>query len=289
MKNYTKFLNERKAHKLTIQDSKELSDFLTHVEENMVEEPNLLRSAYARIQKILQEIRSGNCPKNNLISFFQTILWFVEGSGNNVDELKKKSEKFIEIDPSEYGVLLNIIHDYNHLVNRFKNDDFRNQVFNIRSWAFETEGIEPYEELTESYEDYCDFGCGHIATYLAENPDIDEDEFGEYVCQHNKADRDMGELQDVCEEEIERLGKEFKNQMVKEGKEDDIDKIYQNSLDDQYWKDISVRFPNCNSPNSDDNFKAVKYIYRNMKAKYPDEKWKLIGNQMEQKILDGIT
>ena len=64
--------------------------------------------------------------------------------------------------------------------------------------------------VVENYEDFCDFGCGFIATYLAENPDIDEDEFGEYVCANNKADRDMGELQDVCEEEIERLGKEFK-------------------------------------------------------------------------------
>jgi len=208
MKNYTEFLNERKAHKLTVKDSQELYDFLTHVEENMVEEPNLLRSAYARMQKILFEIRSGNCPKNRLIPFFQAIYWFIEGTdGKRIDELRKRSEKFVEIDASEYDVLLNIIHDYNHLVNRFKNDDFRNQVFNIRSWAFETEGIVP---ISESYEDHCDFGCGYIATYLAENPDIDEEEFGEYVTQHNKADRDAGELQDISEEEIERLGKEFK-------------------------------------------------------------------------------
>jgi len=338
MKKYTEFLNERKAHKLTIEDNKELSDFLNHVLNNMEEEPNLLRSAYARIQKILHEIRSGNCPKNRLIPFFQTILLFIEGSGNNIESLRKRSEMFLSIDSSEYDVLLSIIHDYNHLVNRFKTDEFRNQVFNIRSWAFEIEGLEPYEEIDESkafednsgvvlnikttykgryiihkafvvddidypvgnpsvrsrqkgeprekyrladklydqfnkirnfdevqmnellneisdkvgfssqktyngdmienviklsdeddvdklidilnsfgsvsesksYEDYCDFGCGYIATYLAENPDIDPEEFEEYVGQHNKADRDSGELQDISEKEIERLGKEFK-------------------------------------------------------------------------------
>lgn len=210
MKDYTEFVNERKGHKLTVKDNQELHDFLHYVLENLDNEPSLLRSAYARIQGVLREIRNGNCPKDRMVSFFQTIHLFVEGRRNR-DELKVWSEKLLEIDPDNYDILLNIVYEYNHLVNKYKNkydEDFKNQVFNIKSWLFETEGL---EAIVESYKDFCDFGCGYIATYLAENPDIDEDEFGEYVCQHNKADRDMGELQDVCKEEIERLGKEFKS------------------------------------------------------------------------------
>ncbi len=357
MKKYTEFLNERKKHKLTAKDNLELHDFLNHVLNNMDEEPNLLRSAYARIQGILREIRSGNCPKDKLISFFQTILLFIEGHGRNIKELKEWSEKLLSIDGTEYDVLLSIIYDYNHLVNKYKNSDFNGQVFNIRSWAFELEGVEPYEEIienwtgadiqdlfmngdldwteqqalkdslptkkiddidddrewkvgdilldgethylvVENYEDYCDFGCGYIASFLAQNPDINEEEFGEYVSQHNKADRDMGELQDVCEEEIERLGKEFKSKSVKENnnyeeeEEDDsadIDRIYKASLDDEYWKNISVKFPKYNDPGSDDNIRAIKYVYRHMKETYPNEKWNSIRNEMEDKISGGIT
>lgn len=65
--------------------------------------------------------------------------------------------------------------------------------------------------INESYKDYCDFGCNYISEYLEKNKDINKDDFAEYVSQHNKADRDMGELQDVSKEEIERLGKEYKN------------------------------------------------------------------------------
>lgn len=71
----------------------------------------------------------------------------------------------------------------------------------------ETENV----PVTESCDDYCDFGCNYISEYLKKNKDIDEDKFTEYVAQHNKADRDSGELQDISKEEIERLGKEFKN------------------------------------------------------------------------------
>jgi len=210
MKNYTDFLNERRAHKLNSKDGKELQDFLNHVIENMEEQPNLLRAAYARIQGILNEIRKGNITKGQLSYFFYLIYLFVEDKKNSTN-LREWSEKFMRLDIDNYPVLLNIIHDYNQLVQKNKdkygkiNDQ---QPFNIKAWIFEPEGI---EAIKESYEDYCDFGCGYIATYLAENPDIDEDEFGEYVTQHNKADRDMGELQDVSEEEIERLGKEFKS------------------------------------------------------------------------------
>lgn len=271
MKNYTEFINERKKHKLTVKDNQELHDFLYHVLENMDEEPSLLRAAYARIQGILNEIRKGNCPKDRLISFFQSIHLFIEGR-RNADEIREWSDKLMSMDSESYDTLLQIIHEYNQLVHKYKNEDFQNQVFNVKAWLFDKDALEqvdenikteedlteedveelfksgdlPWEEqqklkvklptiklseleyddrewkpgdilftdkhylVVENYEDYCDFGCGYIATYLAENPDINAEEFEEYVCAHNKADRDMGELQDISQEEIERLGKEFK-------------------------------------------------------------------------------
>jgi hypothetical protein len=101
------------------------------------------------------------------------------------------------------------------------------------------------ETVTESKcDDYCDFGCNYISEYLDNNKDINEDKFGEYVIQHNKADRDMGELQDVSKEEIERLGKEYKkNNVVTESTKysvhnykhvvDNIVKIIENFFDDK--------------------------------------------------------
>jgi len=277
MKNYTEFLNERKRHKLTIKDNEELHDFLLYVKENMQDQPNLLRAAYARMQNILNEIRKGNVPKKILGSFFNTIFKFIENGYYSLShELKQWRDRLITTDPEEYNTLLRIIDEYNQLLHKNKNDlgyVGNEKPFNIKAWHFEPEGIEPVKEsikdddniqrmfmsdditpkekeelkfhlprksikdidddrdwkvgdvaligdlhylVTENYEDFCDFGCGYIATYLKNNPGIDEDEFGEYVTQHNKADRDMGELQDISKEEIERLGKEFKNKLLKE-------------------------------------------------------------------------
>lgn len=72
--------------------------------------------------------------------------------------------------------------------------------------------------LNENNE-YCDFGCNYISKFIEEHPEYDKEEFFEFVVEHNLADRDMGELQDISQEEIERLSKEWKP--VKEGKESD--------------------------------------------------------------------
>lgn len=63
---------------------------------------------------------------------------------------------------------------------------------------------------SKDYEKLCDFGCNYISTYVKDNPDMDREEFIQFVSDNNKADRDSGELQDISKEEIERLGKEFK-------------------------------------------------------------------------------
>jgi len=70
---------------------------------------------------------------------------------------------------------------------------------------------------------------------------------------------------------------------------DESEKVYQNSLDDSYWKDISDKFPNYNSSNSNDCKKAVNYIYKNIKEKYPEYNWKSIGKKVKDKIHSSIT
>jgi hypothetical protein len=279
--------------------------------------------------------------KKDLVFTLQPIRLFIEGN-RSAKELKEWSMKLQSLAPDEYDELLEIIKQYNHIVNKNRDkygkigDD---TIFNIKSWVFDKEQIKEIQEsmdiqelfmgdLSEEevekhkhklpkisvselmeqddrdwkpgevallgdehylvvegkdYEKYCDFGCGYIATYLAENPDINEDEFGEYVCTHNKADRDMGELQDVCKEEIERLGKEFKSKIVKESKDDDF---YHSTLDDDYWKEICEKFPNYNNPDDPDCDKAVDYIFTEMKKKYPDED---ISEDIKKEIHGGIT
>ena len=82
---------------------------------------------------------------------------------------------------------------------------------------------------SEDSEKYCDFGCNALDTYLKDNPEIDVDKFTEYAIVHNKADRDAGELQDIGQEEVERLGEEFS----KEAKYDSRD----SSFGKAYWVD----------------------------------------------------
>ncbi len=69
----------------------------------------------------------------------------------------------------------------------------------------------------------------------------------------------------------------------------EIDDLYQKSLGDEYWKDISTLYPNYNNINSPDCYNAVIYIFSKMKQKYISYNWRLIGNDMKKKILDGIT
>lgn len=65
------------------------------------------------------------------------------------------------------------------------------------------------------YEDYCDFGSGAFNKYLEKHPELDTEEFTDYVIQYNKADRDSGELQDIAMHEIERLAEGFGSELEK--------------------------------------------------------------------------
>ena len=69
---------------------------------------------------------------------------------------------------------------------------------------------------------------------------------------------------------------------------ENVDNFYQSTLDDEYWKEISDKFPNYNSEEQDTN-KAVDYIISSMKKKYPDQEWNVIEKAMRSKVHGGIT
>ena len=68
--------------------------------------------------------------------------------------------------------------------------------------------------------------------------------------------------------------------------EDINDDFYQSTLDDEYFKEISKKFPNYNSSQSEE---AADYIVKEMKKKYPDQDWNNIESDMRSKVHGGIT
>lgn len=75
---------------------------------------------------------------------------------------------------------------------------------------------------------------------------------------------------------------------INESKESDD--IYHKSLKDDYWKDISEKFPDYNHPDSDDHKKAVSYILSNMRKKYKDKvDWVKVEKDIKNSISDGIS
>lgn len=67
------------------------------------------------------------------------------------------------------------------------------------------------------------------------------------------------------------------------------DEIYQNSLDDEYWKEISIKFPNYNNPGSYDHPNAVEWILNKMKDEYDNIEWDKYEDEIRNKIKDGLT
>lgn len=70
-------------------------------------------------------------------------------------------------------------------------------------------GAHRLKQSSKDYEQYCDFGSNAIGAWLGDHPEVDGDDFTDFVEVHNRADRDSGELQDVSKDEIDRLGKQF--------------------------------------------------------------------------------
>lgn len=92
-----------------------------------------------------------------------------------------------------------------HWNQKLKNDFIPRSLYNYT--LVDLKKIEKFY-LNESNE-YCDFGCNYISQFVEEHPEYDKEEFFEYVADHNLADRDLSELQDIKKEEIERLAKEW--------------------------------------------------------------------------------
>ena len=70
---------------------------------------------------------------------------------------------------------------------------------------------------------------------------------------------------------------------------EEADDFYQSTLDDKYWTEIGDKFPNYNNPDSEDCDKAVDFIIKNMKDKYPDKNWDKIEEPIRKKVRAGMT
>ncbi len=70
---------------------------------------------------------------------------------------------------------------------------------------------------------------------------------------------------------------------------ENVDKFYHSTLNDEYWKNFSDKFPNYNSPGSSDCDKAVNHILGGMKKKYTGKNWKKLEPELKSKIHSGIT
>lgn len=62
---------------------------------------------------------------------------------------------------------------------------------------------------TLNYDYYNKYGGRYYYKFLKQNPEFDTKEFRDWVADHNRGDRDYGELGDIAKHEILRLAYEF--------------------------------------------------------------------------------
>lgn len=67
------------------------------------------------------------------------------------------------------------------------------------------------------------------------------------------------------------------------------DEIYDATLEDDYWKEISTKFPNYNNPGSYDHSNAVEFILNKMKDEYTNIEWDKYEDEIRNKIKGGLT
>lgn len=67
------------------------------------------------------------------------------------------------------------------------------------------------------------------------------------------------------------------------------DKIYQNTIDDEYWIEIADIFPEYNNPGSYDHTNAVEWILNKMKHDYENIEWDTYEDEIRSKIKDGLS
>jgi len=59
------------------------------------------------------------------------------------------------------------------------------------------------------YDYYNFYGGRYYSRFLEKNPEFDTREFHDYVVQHNRGDRDSGEVSDIAKHEVLRLAADF--------------------------------------------------------------------------------
>lgn len=79
----------------------------------------------------------------------------------------------------------------------------------------------------------------------------------------------------------------FDNFVLNESPEGDA--IYDATLEDEYWKEISDKFPNYNNPGSFDHPDAVEWILNKMKEEYESIEWEKYEDEIRHKIKDALT
>lgn len=91
-------------------------------------------------------------------------------------------------------------------------------------------------------------------------------------------------------ENTDRIRNESKNIITFEKFEyNSIDDVYDKSLKDDYWKNISDKFPKYNDSKSNDCKKAVDYIMGEMKKKYKLDLDEKMEKDLRDKIHSGLT
>lgn len=99
----------------------------------------------------------------------------------------------------------------------------------------------------------------------------------------------MKHLHEIAADELDPIDLDFDDQDI----EYDVhtpEYVYQGSLDEPFWKEISDKFPGYNDTNSDDHKKAVDWLYSEIRAWWgDDEELDSIEQELRDKISDGIT
>ena len=70
---------------------------------------------------------------------------------------------------------------------------------------------------------------------------------------------------------------------------EECDDVYYDSLNDNYWKEISSKFPDYSFITTQDHLDAVEFILGKMKEEYQDLEWTGLESEMRNKIKDAIS
>ena len=86
------------------------------------------------------------------------------------------------------------------------------------------------------------------------------------------------------------FGGDYKACLIAASAEEDAQKVYEESLDKSYWKEVSDKFPESNSSQATE---ATQWVFEQMEQdfarEFEPEWWFLVGNVLKNKIHAGLT